>query len=229
VDASHTLYEGEFEEGRLHGYGRQLNSLLRFELEYEVCRPASLSIAHRDACSSSIEADPRFTCACVRKQGEFKHNVWHGKGNCRYADGCRYDGTWENNLQHGLGTMVYPDARRYEGEWRRGKRHGEGTLHWPCGTKYAGTWIDDLMTGGGCFTLSGTSPTRPWRASVCSLSLSHTHTHTHTRPTHQRMSADGQTEIRTGTVEEALTVIFAQLTPPAPPTSPSRRLPPKQT
>lgn len=159
VDGTQTLYEGDFEDGRLHGYGRQLNSLLRFELEYE---------------------------------GEFKHGVWHGKGTCRYVDGCRYEGTWENNLQDGLGTMTYPDTRRYEGEWRRGKRHGAGTLHWPCGTKYVGTWTDDLMAGGGCFTLS-----------------------------------DGQTEIRTRTVEEALTVIFARLTPPAPPTSPARRVPAK--
>jgi hypothetical protein len=147
------LYEGEFEEGRLHGYGRQLNSLLRFELEYEV----PCSVTHRDACSLTLIRVSRVRVRVrVHSQGEFKHNVWHGKGNCRYADGCRYDGTWENNLQHGLGTMVYPDARRYEGEWRRGRRHGEGTLHWPCGTKYVGTWIDDLMTGGGCFTLSGT-------------------------------------------------------------------------
>lgn len=36
MDGAHTLYEGEFEEGRLHGYGRQLNSLLHFEREYEV-------------------------------------------------------------------------------------------------------------------------------------------------------------------------------------------------
>lgn len=36
VDGMQALYEGIFEEGRLHGSGRQLNSLLRFELEYEV-------------------------------------------------------------------------------------------------------------------------------------------------------------------------------------------------
>lgn len=98
---------------------------------------------------------------CRVVQGEFKHGVWHGKGTCRYVDGCRYEGTWENNLQDGLGTMTYPDTRRYEGEWRRGKRHGAGTLHWPCGTKYVGTWTDDLMAGGGCFTLSGMLSSSP--------------------------------------------------------------------
>ncbi len=48
VDGTQTLYEGDFEDGRLHGYGRQLNSLLRFELEYEVPSAPRSPLTARD-------------------------------------------------------------------------------------------------------------------------------------------------------------------------------------
>jgi hypothetical protein len=53
--------------------------------------------------------------------GEWKNGNKHGRGNCSFADGSRYEGEWKSGSQHGQGARIYPDGARYEGEWLNGR------------------------------------------------------------------------------------------------------------
>ena len=62
--------------------------------------------------------------------GEWKDNLWHGKGTLEKADGTRYVGEWAGGKRHGIGTL-----------WHR---HKDGSLR----KVYSGNWENDTMGGG---------------------------------------------------------------------------------
>lgn len=72
----------------------------------------------------------------------------------KYARTQQYLGEWKDNLWHGKGTLEKADGTRYVGEWKAGKRHGVGTLwkrHKDGSLRkvYTGQWADDDLCGRG--------------------------------------------------------------------------------
>ncbi len=113
-------------------------------------------------------------------EGNFKNDLFHGRGTFTTAEGEVIEGVWENNrlvaqtekkepeskgemvqanvrcisggCVNGLGTYSYRDGSVYSGQWRNGLRDGEGTLSSPNGDEYVGEWEDDKWHGRGTFT-----------------------------------------------------------------------------
>ena len=54
-------------------------------------------------------------------QGDFRDNLFHGKGVYKWADGAVYTGGWQNNKMHGKGVYVDSDSVRWEGTFYNGK------------------------------------------------------------------------------------------------------------
>ena len=61
-------------------------------------------------------------------EGEFYHNLMHGFGIFRFADGKFYEGFYFNDKKHGYGIFHWANGKRYEGWWVEGKQHGYGIL-----------------------------------------------------------------------------------------------------
>lgn len=65
-------------------------------------------------------------------EGEFKRNVWNGKGEYHYGDGDYYKGDWKDSKYHGQGTAYslrlnktwvgeYKNDEKVEGNWVKGE------------------------------------------------------------------------------------------------------------
>lgn len=62
--------------------------------------------------------------------GDFKQNLFHGKGRYEWCDGRVYEGDWAFGALNGNGKYSWPNGRHYEGQFENDLRHGEGTMTW---------------------------------------------------------------------------------------------------
>lgn len=90
--------------------------------------------------------------------GEWKNNVWEGKGTLEKADGERYAGEWEGGKRHGTGTLFkrQPDGsllKIYSGQWKQGQPSGRGQYNYS-GKEgvYVGEWHAGQRAGVGICT-----------------------------------------------------------------------------
>ncbi len=81
--------------------------------------------------------------------GEFKNEIFEGKGTITYADGEKYTGDFVNYQFDGIGTYVWKDGGRYEGEYKNGQRQGIGKRFYKDGSIYKGQWGKSLKEGKG--------------------------------------------------------------------------------
>lgn len=47
-------------------------------------------------------------------------------GICEWISGHRYEGEWLHDLRHGKGRQTFRDALVYDGDWRKDNKHGKG-------------------------------------------------------------------------------------------------------
>lgn len=84
-------------------------------------------------------------------KGDFKHNVRHGRGECRYGPrsslGC-YVGSWADDQRSGVGDMKWLSGETYSGSWVADLRHGQGICRFSNGDQFSGLWANDLQTKG---------------------------------------------------------------------------------
>ena len=77
-----------------------------------------------------------------RYEGEFKNDLYCGKGKILFASGASYEGDFYENMFHGYGTYVQPNnAGKYVGEWEQGKWHGVGTYMDADGVEWKGDFF----------------------------------------------------------------------------------------
>ena len=53
--------------------------------------------------------------------GEFKDDLFHGKGVLTLSDGSVYEGDFKDDLYHGKGDYTYPDGTIVEGQFKNGQ------------------------------------------------------------------------------------------------------------
>ena len=53
--------------------------------------------------------------------GEFKDDLFHGKGVLTLSDGSVYEGDFKDDLYHGKGVYTYPDGTIVEGQFKNGQ------------------------------------------------------------------------------------------------------------
>ncbi|KAH3731828.1 phosphatidylinositol-4-phosphate 5-kinase [Pelomyxa schiedti] len=113
-----TVYEGEWEANKWHGWG-----------------------TWRSPMTGDIYC------------GQFDQQVRCGKGSMLFGGegdkGGMYVGEWRDDMFHGRGVRIWGDGTRYEGDWVCGKEHGKGTKTWACdGTSFVGVWEMGVMKSG---------------------------------------------------------------------------------
>ena len=89
--------------------------------------------------------------------GEWKDNMWEGKGTLEKADGSRYVGEWKAGKRHGMGTLWQRHAdgslrKIYAGYWADDAQAGRGTMHYANKDVYVGEWANGKREGVGICT-----------------------------------------------------------------------------
>lgn len=67
--------------------------------------------------------------------GMFRENLYHGKGNIKFANGDQYKGTFNNGKREHIGSYSYPSGETVVGDWRGDMLHGHGRYEFTDGNK----------------------------------------------------------------------------------------------
>lgn len=82
-------------------------------------------------------------------EGEFKDNVFHGKGKYQWGNKKQYVGDWLNGMMDGEGVFTWKDGRVFKGKYKLDKRNGFGIMEWSDGRTWRGNWKDEKQDGVG--------------------------------------------------------------------------------
>ena len=106
-------YEGEFREGKMHGYGR---------LKWPDGHWYQGEFDKERTCGIGMRGWPSGHWYVGEEQGGWKE----GLGAMGWPGGRRYEGEFSRDLRNGFGLMTWPAGRWYLGFWKDGLQHGEG-------------------------------------------------------------------------------------------------------
>lgn len=84
--------------------------------------------------------------------GEWKNDLFHGKGTYYWIDGTTYVGEFYRGQIYGKGKLTKSSGETYEGFFVNGVRHGRGKSNWVNGDKHVGYWWDGDISGRGTYT-----------------------------------------------------------------------------
>ena len=126
------VYEGNFENDALHGYGKKTwaNGVV-YEGNWEN------NLMHGYGKITWYNGDVY--------EGNFENGARHGYGKFTWSDGSVYEGNWEKGAQHGYGKYSWSDGHVYEGKWENNLMHGYGKYTWSDGKTYQGEWRNGEM------------------------------------------------------------------------------------
>ena len=155
--ADGSVYEGEFEQGRLTGTGVMkypggevrsgtfLNGALNGK--------GSILSAHRSRYEGELRmGEPEGHGRVERADGDSYEGAFvagrpQGKGRLKYADGGSYEGDFLAGEPHGSGTRIFANGNRYVGQLVSGQREGAGKFTQASGETYEGEWKADRLNG----------------------------------------------------------------------------------
>jgi len=159
------LYEGDYNEGLKHGYGRyedlprknsyegQWQSDKKHGQGTEQIEDGSVYEGRFDNDLKSGHGVFKWASGEVF-EGEFRENVIHGRGKYVWkAETKWYDGEWVEGKMHGKGKFIN-EGKEYEGDFVADKKHGLGLYKWD-GNVYEGDFVDNKMHGKGHLTMKG--------------------------------------------------------------------------
>lgn len=118
-----SLYEGWFDGGSCHGYGRAISS--KGEIYQGFFENDSMT-----GKGFFIWPDGRMY------EGDWDNNTKNGRGKYWWPNGQVYEGQFRKDQCDGEGTLYYPDGKRYIGLWKDGDKHGKGFIIFPDGSSY---------------------------------------------------------------------------------------------
>lgn len=131
-----STYEGQFNLGQRHGFGRQV----------WVDGSVYEGFWERDKCNGKgrlINAEGHVYV------GDWKDDKAEGKGKFKHIDGTTYDGDWKNDVQCGHGRETWNDGSIYEGMYADSLKNGTGKFQWIDGSKYEGEFVKNDICGHG--------------------------------------------------------------------------------
>lgn len=169
-DFENGMYQGDIVAGVRHGQGRmEFNNYDLYEGNWE--NGLMHGIGKYKFWDKSKDV---FTEAY---QGEFYKGIRQGKGRMEYANHDVYFGTWQNDFRTGEGVCWFADGsmfhgiwkydqmvrgvfrtssgERYDGEFKKGKYHGYGKLFFVDGSWFEGVFDNDKPYRGILFTTKG--------------------------------------------------------------------------
>ena len=87
--------------------------------------------------------------------GNFRDDLFNGKGVFLNTRGDYYFGDWENGTPNGQGFIVFNGMKAYEGEFKDGQKYGKGIEIFPEGDYYKGDFVNGLREGHGKYNYAG--------------------------------------------------------------------------
>ncbi|KAH3731821.1 phosphatidylinositol-4-phosphate 5-kinase [Pelomyxa schiedti] len=160
-----TVYEGEWDRHQWHGVGTWVSP------------DGSGDIYHG-------QFDHGMKCGT----GSILFGAGGGDYGGNNSKGGSYVGEWKDDVFHGRGVRLWANGDRYDGQWVSGKENGEGTKTWSRdGSSFTGLWVSGVPTKGtrrwsngdkfeGTFTQDGDGNGSGWECrggeGVATLSLS---------------------------------------------------------
>jgi len=162
-------YQGYFENGKLNGWGRHINSKGEcfeglFKNNILTGKGIIIKEEEKDGVKSSIyyEGDIKNFIkegygieknSDYKYEGEFKKNLKDGNGKVTYYKGREYyEGDFLKGEITGIGYYVFSNKNTYRGEFLNGKMHGKGIYKWANGNIYEGDYVDNIREGMGEYT-----------------------------------------------------------------------------
>lgn len=156
-----TIYVGHVTNGLRHGYGVRTfpNSPLVYAGEYLGGRRNGRGKLI-DAPTNHVVYDGQWKTDKKDGQGvliydkgtyhgEFKEDLFHGKGKMSWANGEVYYGDFYNGHRTGKGVIKFLNGDVYEGDFLNGFAHGNGTYRWTNGDVYVGAFQNGNLAGHG--------------------------------------------------------------------------------
>ena len=129
-------YEGQFMDGKRHGFGRQIwpdGSIYEGFWDEDRCNGKGRLI--------NAEGHVYF--------GDWIDDKAEGKGTFKHTDGTKYEGEWKDDVQNGYGKETWNDGSVYEGMYLDSLKHGHGVFLWADGSKYEGQFERNDISGQG--------------------------------------------------------------------------------
>eukprot|EP01097_Dermamoeba_algensis_P007389 TRINITY_DN465_c0_g2_i1.p1 TRINITY_DN465_c0_g2~~TRINITY_DN465_c0_g2_i1.p1 ORF type:complete len:633 (-),score=89.32 TRINITY_DN465_c0_g2_i1:151-2049(-) len=119
------VYEGEFQNGKAHGYGK-----LTFSTG-----DVYLGFFHSNHIHGTGVFIDRFG---NRYEGEYKYGKRSGRGKFLAVSGAIYEGDFLDGVMEGKGIYIFPSNDKYEGDFMDGEFHGYGIYSFTEGRKLEG-------------------------------------------------------------------------------------------
>ena len=79
--------------------------------------------------------------------GDFREDLFHGRGQLTLTDGNIYEGVFEEGRCAKFGKLIYRDGSTYLGEMKDFKRHGNGIYIKSTGERIEGEFLNDVAHG----------------------------------------------------------------------------------
>ena len=133
-----SIYEGEFEDGKVHGQGTYTwSDGTMYEGAFESGLP---------------HGEGRLTWPSgATYEGNFTAGRINGHGTLTWPDGTTYTGDFVDERREGTGTLTLPDATTYMGDFVDEEPEGTGTITWPDGSTYSGIFDRRAAEQGNAF------------------------------------------------------------------------------
>lgn len=141
-------YAGGWKNGKYHGFGKILftDKDIYFEGEFYNGERRGQGTMFSGGKLDGV-------CTTFFYTGNYKNNVYHGKGRMLMSNGDMYNGDWKNGVMNGFGVYTFADGSYYEGEFSDNSFNGKGSIHYVPNeengwlVKYDGYFINDCLNG----------------------------------------------------------------------------------
>lgn len=153
-----TSYDGEFQNGLMHGKGILTGLDFVYEGEFQngmmhgkgIVKYKDQSIYTGDMCRNALTGLGTIIYPTGQAlSGYFVDGAVNGQGILCFPNEYRYEGEFKNSKPHGKGIKKYTGGGKYEGSFREGLQHGKGILNYANGDRYEGEFKEDKFNGKG--------------------------------------------------------------------------------
>lgn len=164
--ASGARYDGEWKEGKEHGYGIKFWPIVVDTKpqggEQDIAAASSLPNATAGDGGEGAGGDTSDADAGQGGSGEESggsRSAPHPASSSprtkepktSIVEYDSYEGMWKDGWEHGVGKYTWADGSEYKGDWVEGKRSGQGIYVWPNRSTYTGEWRDGHQEGWGIY------------------------------------------------------------------------------
>jgi hypothetical protein len=142
-----SIFEGNFEDGRLRGKGRLIDAEGVVYL---------VRVIQGEFVGKYLDQTGKIISNSGRQVyiGDVVRNLPHGKGEETWDNGSRFVGNFNKGRREGYGEFYWNDNSSFKGEFSNHNIEGFGIYKWPDGRMYEGQWMKNKMSGVGIYTWS---------------------------------------------------------------------------